>query len=295
MCPVTAGCRQFQADGKVIAFLLIHPGRITSGGLSLMLPGFSFWSHNIAGLEERTAPDIYKRWTQFSPLSSRSRYYGNVEYCVPWIFDEEAVKVTRRFTKLKISLMPYLFRQAIYAQQQGIPVMCPMVFSYTNDPVAATLDRQFMLGENLLVAPIYNDGGVAEFYLPEGKWTNILTGKVYDGKTWYLETHGYMTLPLLAKENSIIVFGREKRHAAYDFTKKPIIHLYGFDGNSASSETEIFQPNKEKAATIRAESNGNEVTVEVTGLSVYDIVWHKQHGGKTKATTQIMDTKVTLK
>lgn len=292
----TAGCQQFPVHwGGDCLSTYASMAESLRGGLSLMLSGFSFWSHDIGGFEEGTTPDIYKRWTQFGLLSSHSRYHGNVEYRVPWSFDEEAVEVTRKFTKLKISLMPYLFRQAIYAHQQGVPVMRPMVLSYTNDPVAATLDRQYMLGENLLVAPIFNDRGVAEFYLPEGKWTNILTGKIYDGKTWYLETHDYMTLPLLAKENSIIVFGPEKNHAAYDFTEKPIIHLYGFDGHNAHAATEIFQPNGEKAATIYAENSGDEVTVEVTGLSVYDIVWHKQHGGKTKTITQITSSKATLK
>lgn len=260
-----------------------------------MLSGFSFWSHDIGEFEEGTTPDIYKRWTQFGLLSFHGRYHGNVEDRVPWIFGEEAVKAIRKFTNLKMSLMPYLFKQAMDAHQQGVPIIRPMVLSYTNDPVAANLDRQYMLGENLLIAPIFNNQGVAEFYLPEGKWTHILTGKIYDGKTWYLETHDYMTLPFFAKENSIIVFGPEKNQAAYDFTEKPIINLYGFDGNNANAVTEIFQPNREKAATIYAKSNGNEVTIEVTGLSVYDLVWHKQYGGKTKTITQITDSKVTFK
>lgn len=211
-----------------------------------MLSGFSFWSHDPGRVEEGITPDIVKRWTQFGLLSSHGFYHGNEESRVPCFFDEEAVEVTRKFTNLKISLMPYLFKQAMDAHQQGVPVMRPMALSHTNDPVVANLDRQYMLGENLLIAPIFNERGIAEFYLSEGKWTNILTGKVYDGKTWYLETHDYMTLPLLAKENSIIVFGPEKVHAAYDFTEKPIIHLYGFDGNHAHVATEIFSQTGKK-------------------------------------------------
>ncbi|MBC1793987.1 alpha-xylosidase [Listeria booriae] len=252
------------------------------GGLSFMLSGFSFWSHDIGGFEEGATPDIYKRWTQFGLLSSHSRYHGNVEYRVPWIFDEEAVDVTRKFTKLKMRLMPYLFKQAVTAHKEGVPVMRPMVLAYTEDPAAATLDRQYMLGENLLVAPIFNDQGQAEFYLPKGKWTNILTEQVYDGGQWVSEHHDYMSLPLLAKENSIIVHGAEENHAEYDYAEKPTIHIYGFENDGSEASTIIYQATGQQKATIRVQNKNNEVTVQTEGLTEYTIIWHKQHNPATK-------------
>ncbi|MBC2170946.1 alpha-xylosidase [Listeria booriae] len=252
------------------------------GGLSFMLSGFSFWSHDIGGFEEGATPDIYKRWTQFGLLSSHSRYHGNVEYRVPWIFDEEAVDVTRKFTKLKMRLMPYLFKQAVTAHKEGVPVMRPMVLAYTEDPAAATLDRQYMLGENVLVAPIFNDQGQAEFYLPKGKWTNILTEQVYDGGQWVSEHHDYMSLPLLAKENSIIVHGAEENHAEYDYAEKPTIHIYGFENNGSEANTIIYQATGQQKATIQVQNKNNEVTVQTEGLTEYTIIWHKQHNPATK-------------
>ncbi|MBC2320762.1 alpha-xylosidase [Listeria booriae] len=252
------------------------------GGLSFMLSGFSFWSHDIGGFEEGATPDIYKRWTQFGLLSSHSRYHGNVEYRVPWIFDEEAVDVTRKFTKLKMRLMPYLFKQAVTAHKKGVPVMRPMVLAYTEDPAAATLDRQYMLGENLLVAPIFNDQGQAEFYLPKGKWTNILTEQVYDGGQWVSEHHDYMSLPLLAKENSIIVHGAEENHAEYDYAKNPTIHIYGFENDGSEANTIIYQATGQQKATIQVQNKINEVTVQTEGLAEYTIIWHKQHNPATK-------------
>ncbi|AQY52211.1 alpha-glucosidase [Listeria weihenstephanensis] len=252
------------------------------GGLSFMLSGFSFWSHDIGGFEEGATPDIYKRWTQFGLLSSHSRYHGNVEYRVPWIFDEEAVDVTRKFTKLKMRLMPYLFKQAVTAQRDGMPMMRPMVLSYMEDPATATLDRQYMLGENLLVAPIFNDEGRAEFYLPKGKWTNILTDEVYDGGAWVSEHHDYMSFPLLAKENSIIVCGAKDDHAEYDYAENPTIHVYGFETASAHAETVIFQANGTQKATIRVENNNSEITVHTEGLANYEVIWHKQQESGVK-------------
>lgn len=248
------------------------------GGLSLMLSGFSFWSHDIGGFEEGATPDIYKRWTQFGLLSSHSRYHGNVEYRVPWIFDEEAVEVTRKFTKLKYRLMPYLFKHAVEAHRFGVPVMRPMVMEFQDDPAAALLDRQYMLGENLLVAPIFNEDGNAEYYLPQGKWTNILTGKVYEGGKWYHENYDYMAFPLLAKENSIIISGPETAHAEYEYGKEPVIHLYGFDGEDVCKETIVYEPDGRESVTVKAENKSGTVYFTVKGPESYQVVWHPQHG-----------------
>lgn len=248
------------------------------GGLSLMLSGFSFWSHDIGGFEEGATPDIYKRWTQFGLLSSHSRYHGNVEYRVPWIFDEEAVEVTKKFTKLKYSLMPYLFKHAVEAHRFGVPVMRPMVMEFQDDPATVLLDRQYMLGENLLVAPIFNEDGNAEYYLPQGKWTNILTGKVYEGGKWYHENYDYIAFPLLVKENSIIICGPETAHAEYEYGKEPIIHLYGFDGEDVIKETVVYEPDGRESVTVKAENKSGTVYLTVKGPENYQVVWHPQHG-----------------
>ncbi|MBC6147176.1 alpha-xylosidase [Listeria welshimeri] len=246
------------------------------GGLSFMLSGFSFWSHDIGGFEEGATPDIYKRWTQFGLLSSHSRYHGNVEYRVPWVFDDEATEVTRKFTKLKLRLMPYLYAHAVSAHQTGVPMMRPMVMSFPEDLTAGSLDRQYMLGDSLLVAPIFNPVGRGEFYLPEGKWTNILTEKTYEGEKWYSEIHDYMSFPLLAKENSVIVMGTEDEHAEYDYAANPEIHVYGFLGEDISVAKDIYSKTGEKVAYIKVSKEGEKVSLEVENIENYSVVWHKQ-------------------
>ena len=117
------------------------------GGLSLCLSGFGFWSHDISGFERTAPPDIYKRWSAFGLLSTHSRLHGSDSYRVPWLFDEEAVDVLRFFTKLKCSLMPYMFGAAVDASRKGIPVMRAMVLEFADDPTCSFLDRQYMLGD----------------------------------------------------------------------------------------------------------------------------------------------------
>lgn len=175
------------------------------GGLSFLTSGFNFWSHDIGGFEESTPADLYKRWTQFGLLSSHSRYHGNIQYRVPWLFDEEAVEVTRKFTKLKVSLMPYLYQQAEQAVTAGVPLMRPMFMEFPNDPNVYNLDLQYMLGDSLLVAPIFNKEGKVRFYLPKGKWTRLigdegLATELISTGQWFEEKHSFLSLPLFVRE-----------------------------------------------------------------------------------------------
>ena len=158
-------------------------------GLSLACAGFGFWSHDISGFESTASADIYKRWCQFGLLSSHSRLHGSSTYRVPWIFDREACDVLRKFVKLKCALMPYLYRQAVKAHEEGIPLMRPMFLEFPGDRCCETLDKQYMLGDSLLVAPVFKESGEVEYYLPKGNWVNLLTGNSYMGGGWQKETY----------------------------------------------------------------------------------------------------------
>ena len=172
------------------------------GGLSLMLSGFSYWSHDIGGFEDKATPDVYKRWVAFGLLSSHSRLHGSTSYRVPWNYDEESVDVLRYYTELKKSLMPYINDARTEAEEYGYPVMRPMMLEFQNDPVCAYLDRQYMLGDKILVAPVFDENGWVEFYLPEGTWVSV-DGKdrrVVENGRFFREQRGYMEMPVYIRE-----------------------------------------------------------------------------------------------
>ncbi|MGE5612861.1 MAG: alpha-xylosidase [Bacillota bacterium] len=234
------------------------------GGLSLCTSGFGFWSHDISGFERTAPPDIYKRWTAFGLLSSHSRLHGNESYRVPWLFDEEAVDVLRFFTRLKCRLMPYLYAAACEAAQKGIPVMRAMVLEFPDDPGCLQLDRQYMLGGSLLVAPIFNEEGKAQYYLPEGAWTHLLNGAKVEGGCWKTEYHDYFSLPLMVRENSIIAMGSEDSRPDYDYASGVELHLFELkDGASAS--TVVYNLGGKAELECSAARNGNTITLEATG------------------------------
>ncbi|GAA0353752.1 alpha-xylosidase [Alkalibacterium iburiense] len=239
-------------------------------GLSFGMSGFGYWSHDIGGFEEGCTPDLYKRWTQFGLLSSHSRYHGSKEYKVPWIYDEEAVDVTREFTKLKLRLMPYLMNQAVKATD-GIPMMRSMVLEFPEDLSTHTLDRQYMLGDSLLVAPIFNDKGDVSFYVPEGRWTNYLTNEVLDGGRWYHENHDYMSLPLLARPNSLIIEGAVDNQAEYDYAKDVTVHVFELEDGKTVEET-VVDIKGHTVGTVKVSRQSDKITVDSSGINGLSIL-----------------------
>ena len=210
------------------------------GGLSLAMSGFAFWSHDIGGFEGTPDPGVFKRWTAFGLLGSHSRFHGSKSYRVPWAFDEEAVEVTRIFTQLKMRLMPYLFQAGLDATRTGVPLMRPMALEFPDDPAVAYLDRQYMLGGDLLVAPVFTASGEVEFYLPAGTWTSLFTGKSVEGGRWVRETHGFTTLPLYARPGAVLPWGARADRPDYDYLDGLVLRV--FPGGSGVAEVTVTAP-----------------------------------------------------
>ena len=226
------------------------------GGLSLTMSGFGYWSHDIGGFENTSTPDVYKRWCAFGLLSTHSRLHGSTSYRVPWAYDEEAVDVVRYFAKLKARLMPYLYRNAIETSTTGVPMMRSMVIEFTQDKNCAYLDKQYMLGDSLLVAPIFNENSMAEYYLPEGRWTNFLTGEERAGGKWYSEKHGYLSIPLYVKEGSIVATGAKDNGPVYDFAENVTYQVFALqDGVQKSCAVYSKDNQKDSELTIIKEAN----------------------------------------
>jgi alpha-D-xyloside xylohydrolase len=241
--------REFRGDGEAVLYARsatvggqrfpVHWGGDNSatfesmaeslrGGLSLSASGFGFWSHDIGGFEGRPDPAVFKRWIPFGMLSSHSRLHGNHSYRVPWLFDDESVEVLRTFTRLKHRLMPYLYAAAVRAHEEGVPVLRPMVLEFPDDPACTHLDQQYMLGDSLLIAPVFNADGDTAYYVPEGRWTKLLTGETIDGPRWVKERHGFDSLPLLVRPGSVIATGARDDRPDYSYVDGVTLNVFAF-------------------------------------------------------------------
>lgn len=240
------------------------------GGLSLQMSGFGFWAHDIGGFENTSTPDVYKRWVAFGLLSSHSRLHGSSSYRVPWVYDEEAVDVVRFFTKLKARLMPYIYKTAVETSKSGIPTMRAMILEFNGDRNVTYIDKQYMLGDNLLVAPIFNDESRADFYLPEGEWTDFFTEEAYEGGKWYTEECGYCDIPLMVRPGSVVAVGTCDNKPDYDYADGVELRVYALaDGESTS--TVVYGMNNEIELEATFVRRGNTVDADVRTAKPYTI------------------------
>jgi alpha-D-xyloside xylohydrolase len=234
------------------------------GGLSLCASGFGFWSHDISGFEQTAAPDLYKRWAAFGLLSTHSRLHGNSSYRVPWLFDEEAVDVVRFFTRLKCSLMPEIWAAACEAAARGVPVMRPMFLEFPDDPAAAFLDRQYLLGAHLLVAPVFSEAGEVTYYLPRSRWTDFFTNTESEGGRFVTETCAYLDIPLFVRGNSLIALGAVNDRPDYDYAGDVELRLYALDDGAEARATVSSQRGLPELE-VTVQRSGDRYTIQSRG------------------------------
>ncbi|KAL9111778.1 MAG: hypothetical protein Q9227_003837 [Pyrenula ochraceoflavens] len=249
------------------------------GGLSLALCGFGFWAHDIGGFEGTPPPALYKRWVQFGLLSSHSRLHGSSSYRVPWIYGEDCSEVLKECVLRKLTMLPYLLGQALQASRDGCPLLRAMFLEFPRDQNCYTIDTQYMLGSDLLVAPVFTEEGTVTFYVPEvegqkteSKWRSWFDQKkTYESGKWYTETHDFSTLPILIRPGTAIAINRTLKDPLSD-------HLSGLEllvNGPLERDMVVEVVDKEKVGEVAkriavseraGELNVSDKTIKVTQL-----------------------------
>lgn len=271
----TAGSQQFPVHwGGDNSASYVSMAETLRAGLSMSHSGFGFWSHDISGFEQTAPADVYKRWAAFGLLSSHSRLHGSSSYRVPWLFDEESCDVVRKFTRLKCRLMPYLYGAAVEAHEHGTPMMRPMMLEFPDDPACDTLDRQYMMGESLLVAPVFHADSHVDYYLPDGLWTSLLDGRKVQGGHWQRETHDFLSLPLMVRPGTVLPMGKHDDRPDYDYTDGLELHVYQLaEGQTVT--VKIPDLKGQLAATYTVTMKNGKAEVATDSKKPYTVVVHE--------------------
>ena len=172
------------------------------GGLSFGLSGFSFWSHDMGGFVTASPEDIYRRWLPFGFLSSHTRAHG-APPTEPWLISESFTDAFRACAEMKYKLMPYVYAQAKDCSERGLPMVRALLVEFPDDKGAWLVEDEYMFGSQMLVAPLMESGNSRDVYLPQGKWIDYQTGKVYDGGYQTIEA-GSIPAVILVRDGSLI-------------------------------------------------------------------------------------------
>lgn len=173
-------------------------------GLSFGLSGFSFWSHDMGGFVKATPEDLYCRWIPFGFLTSHTRAHG-APPTEPWLYDSKRVQdVFRKSAEMKYRLMPYVYAQAKECTEKGLPMLRALFVEFPDDPGAWKVDDEYLFGSQILVAPLLEFGMTGRtVYLPEGKWIDYQTEKVYEGG-WHQIEAGSLPIIMLVRDGSVL-------------------------------------------------------------------------------------------
>jgi alpha-D-xyloside xylohydrolase len=173
------------------------------GGLSIGMCGHPFWSHDIGGFAGQPTPELYVRWAQFGLFSPLARAHGRTTR-LPWDYGEEVLRIFRDYVRLRYRLLPYIYTCACLAAESSLPIMRAMVLEFPEDPNTYGIDLQYMLGPELLVAPVYNESHRRPVYFPAGRWVDFWTHEVIQGPQTRFVEPPLDILPLYVRVNSLI-------------------------------------------------------------------------------------------
>lgn len=202
-------------------------------GLSLGLCGFTYWSHDAGGFVEKAPRNLYRRWLAFAALCSQTRCHGAPPR-EPWEYDEEFEQDFRRTLELRYQLLPYIYSQATVSSEAGYPLIRPLFFESPDDPTSWLIEDEYLLGSEMLVAPLIEEGDSRTIYLPPGRWVDYQSALEYEGSRWHRIKVGAVPVVLLAKAGSAIPHAKLVQSTRDLDWKHLEIRVFGKDVASAT-------------------------------------------------------------
>ncbi|KAF7965991.1 hypothetical protein HWV62_40515, partial [Athelia sp. TMB] len=248
------------------------------GALSLTLSGFAFASHDIGGFEGLPPSEIYQRWVAYGLFSSHSRLHGSGSYRVPWNYGEEAAVTMAKFVEAKHRLMPYIFNHSIKAHTTGHPIQRAMFLEFIEDRTTHYLDRQYMFGPSILVAPVFvPEGEESEYYLPAGTWSSFFhPEREVKGPIWIREVVPVNELPVWVRPHTVLCLGPAGMgRPDYALNIGLDVRLYSLEvGQEVETDVPIGTGDG-IAGTVRAiRASKGEVVVNFVGVEVETLSLH---------------------
>ena len=237
-------------------------------GLSFGLSGFSFWSHDMGGFVKSTPEDLYCRWIPFGFLTSHTRAHG-APPTEPWLYDSKRVQdVFRKSAEMKYRLMPYVYAQAKECTEKGLPMLRALFVEFPDDPGAWKVDDEYLFGSQILVAPLLESGMTGRtVYLPEGKWIDYQTEKVYEGG-WHRIEAGSLPIIMLVRDGSVLPHLKLAQSTAEMDWSKMSLKVYSADKKQAEGLVCLPADNRIQVVKVDCEKAKPQLLNQIEGTSL---------------------------
>ncbi|WP_339323257.1 TIM-barrel domain-containing protein [Paenibacillus sp. FSL W8-0194] len=203
--------------------------------LNMGLSGLPFAGPDIGGFAHHTSGQLLVRWTQMGAFFPYFRNHSAIDTLrqEPWAFGAETEEIIRKYIGLRYRWLPHIYNLFQEAAATGLPVIRPLVLEYPNDPNVTNLCDQFLLGDAVLIAPVYRpDTDHRAVYLPEGRWFDYWTGEKLEGGRHILAACPLDTMPMYVKSGAIVPEGALAQHADDQTNGNLTFHIYGAEAQS---------------------------------------------------------------
>lgn len=246
--------------------------------MNLGLSGMYMTGADIGGFAADCTPELLIRWTQAGCLSPffRNHYAKCTRPQEPYAFDRQTLDACRKAINLRYHLLPYLYDLA----HEDLPLLRPLVMEYPNDPHCRNLSDQYLIGSQLMAAPVITPGtGARAVYLPKGVWYDYDTGKRYCGGRYILADAPIDHLPLFAKAGAILPVCEGTPQSTDEISK---IVLEIFPGNGSfvhyTDDGETMDYEKGRIHALKITVRGKVVTQSVvqagySGEDTLEVLW----------------------
>lgn len=204
--------------------------------MNLGLSGMGFCGTDVGGFGHDCSAELLSRWVQvgtFTPLFRNHSAMG-VRDQEPWAFDEATEEINKKYIKLRYKLLPYIYDMMWQCNKTGAPLLRPLLFNYQNDRETYEINYEFMCGDNILVAPVVEQGAkVKTVYLPKGDiWVDYWTGKEHKGGQYIIKAAPLDTCPIFIKGGSVIPTCEEQNYVGEKEIKKLTLEIYLTSGQT---------------------------------------------------------------
>jgi hypothetical protein len=169
--------------------------------------GLPYVSHDIGSFKgKHLADDMYVRWIQAGAFQPLNRLHSNHGDRLPWEYTGDAARIAADFLRLRGTLVPFLYTLARAAHDTGLPMARGMYMRWPKRDDAYRHDRQYMLGDELLVAPVGSPGDPATktVWFPPGEWVDFFTGERHRGPAVEELTVPLGRIPVFARAGAVV-------------------------------------------------------------------------------------------
>ncbi|WP_019424818.1 glycoside hydrolase family 31 protein [Paenibacillus sp. OSY-SE] len=212
--------------------------------LNLGMSGVPFAGPDIGGFAHHTSGELLARWMQMGVFFPYCRNHSAIDTLrqEPWSFGEEIERICRQYISLRYQWMPYLYHWFYEASKTGLPVMRPLVLEYPNDPQVYNLCDQFLVGDSVIVAPVYRPNTEwRSVYLPEGEWVDYWSGERYAGQQ-HIHVHAPLAkLPIFIRAGAILLEGPVRQYADEAVADEFVTASIYLQGRSGTSSLEWYE------------------------------------------------------